>query len=157
MGAIVAELCYNNKTILIFDLDMSVYGFAVFNANILYQDNLPLSIQCGIKKGRDINQLLHYWLENRTIPDYRIDLDELMCNEFNIPMYKMGRMCYTQHTAAFLHGWTSFFDEYSVEVQSKELLTYVLEDPCFWNLYMLLPKSEHSPWTLWNVTIKLFT
>ena len=155
MGTIVTELYYKNKVVLNFALNMSVYGFAVFNTKILCQDNLPLSIQCGIKKGKDINQLLHHWLENRIIPDYRVDLDELMCNEFNIPMYKMGRMCYTQHTAAFLHGWTSVFDEYSVEVQSKKLFTYVLEDPCFWNIYMLLPQNEHSPWTLYDKNFTL--
>ena len=88
------------------------------------------------------------------LPDYRPDLDTVMCEAYGLKQRNVGRMHGTQHTAAFLNGWTSKFDHFSVYPEKPENLCYVLQDRRFWTLHLVCPKQEKEKEDEEDLTIR---
>lgn len=88
------------------------------------------------------------------LPDYRPDLDVVMCEQYGLRQRNAERMHGTQHTAAFLNGWTSKFDHFSVYPEKPENLCYVLQDRRFWTLHLVCPKQEKEREEKEDLTIR---
>lgn len=147
-------LYYKDRKVMSFDLCMYLTGFCVSGAQAIESSLLPFAIRYGLKRGRPADILIQEWLRYRMLPDYRPDLDTVMCEAYGLKQRNVGRMHGTQHTAAFLNGWTSKFDHFSVYPERTENLCYVLQDQRFWTLYLAYPKQEKEKEEKEDLTIR---
>ena len=147
-------LYYKDHKVMSFDLCMYLTGFYVSGTQVIENSLLPFAIRYGLKRGRPANILIQEWLRYRMLPDYRPDLDAVMCEAYGLRQRSVGRMHGTQHTAAFLNGWTSKFDHFSVYPEKPENLCYVLQDRRFWTLHLVCPKQEKEKEEKEDLTIR---
>lgn len=146
---------YNkDRKVMSFDLCMYLTGFCVSGAQVIESSLLPFAICYGLKQGKSVDALMQEWLRYRMLPDYRPDLDVVMCEQYGLRQRNAGRMHGTQHTAAFLNGWTSKFDHFSVYPEKPENLCYVLQDRRFWTLHFVCPKQEKEREEKEDLTIR---
>lgn len=137
-----------------FDICMYLTGFYISDAQIIDGSALPFVMRYGLEHGKPADTLLQEWLRYRMFPDYRPDLDAVMCEKYGIPQRNVGRMRGTQHTAAFLNGWTSRFDHFGVYPEKTESLCYALQDRRFWTLYFAHPKQKREKQEEEDMTIR---
>lgn len=149
-----AYLYYKDRKVISFDLCMYLTGFCVSEARVIQDSLLPFAIRYGLEHGQSADILIQEWLRYRMLPDYRPDLDTVMCEAYGLKQRNVGRMHGTQHTAAFLNGWTSKFDHFSVYPEKPENLCYVLQDRRFWTLYLVCPKQEKEKEEKEDLTIR---
>lgn len=149
-----AYLYYKNRKVISFDLCMYLTGFCVSEARVIQDSLLPFAIRYGLEHGQSADILIQEWLRYRMLPDYRPDLDTVMCEAYGLKQRNVGRMHGTQHTAAFLNGWTSKFDHFSVYPEKPENLCYVLQDRRFWTLHLVCPKQEKEKEDEEDLTIR---
>lgn len=146
---------YNkDRKVMSFDLCMYLTGFCVSGAQVIENSLLPFAICYGLKQGKSVDVLMQEWLRYRMLPDYRPDLDAVMCEQYGLKQRNVGRMHGTQHTAAFLNGWASKFDHFSVYPEKPENLCYVLQDRRFWTLHLVCPKQEKEREEKEDLTIR---
>lgn len=147
-------LYYKDYKVMSFDLCMYLTGFYVSEACVIQDSLLPFAIRHGLKQGKSADILMQEWLRYRMLPDYRPDLDAVMCEKYGIKQRNVGRMHGTQHTAAFLNGWTSKFDHFSIYPEKTANLCYVLQDRRFWTLYIVPQKQEREKEEREDLTIR---
>lgn len=147
-------LYYKDCKVISFDLCMYLTGFYVSEARVIQDSLLPFAIRYGLEHGQPADVLIQEWLRYRMLPDYRPDLDAVMCEKYGLRQRNVGRMHGTQHTAAFLNGWTSKFDHFSVYPEKPENLCYVLQDRRFWTLHLVCPKQEKEKEEREDLTIR---
>lgn len=147
-------LYYKDCKVMSFDLCMYLTGFCVSRAQVIQDSLLPFAIRYGLERGRPADIMMQEWLQYRMLPDYRPDLDAVMCEQYGLKQRNVGRMHGTQHTAAFLNGWTSKFDHFSVYPEKPENLCYVLQDRRFWTLHLVCPKQEKEKEEKEDLTIR---
>lgn len=72
-------LYYKDCKVMSFDLCMYLTGFYVSEACVIQDSLLPFAIRHGLKQGKSADILMQEWLRYRMLPDYRPDLDAVMC------------------------------------------------------------------------------
>lgn len=146
---------YNyDRRAMSFDICMYLTGFYISDAQIIDGSALPFAIRYGLEHGKPADILLQEWLRYRMFPNFRPDLDTVMCERYGIPQRNIGRMHGTQHTAAFLNGWASRFDHFGIYPEKIESLCYVLQDRRFWALYFVDPKQNREAKEEEDLTIR---
>lgn len=127
-------------TILSNPADIIVTSWEVINPTLL-----PEGLKPAFDKTKDHNMqmvALTQWMNQRAIPNYRINLDDCILSLHHLPRHLFGRMHRYQHTAALLSHFASGFDDYIITPKTVENLCYAPQDPRFINLYRLFPITD---------------
>lgn len=132
-----------NEAVASFELESHSMCFFTYEVKILNKDLLPPILKYLIEKkdikGASLDYLFYTWLLFRMVPSNRYGLDELMLSYYQLQPHRFGRMSGTQHTAAILNYYSSWFDDYIVTLVTTQNLCYVLEDQRFMTLFTLYP------------------
>ena len=120
-----------------------VKSLSVINGHLLPPALIP------IQKLDDGQQtaVVSRWLSSRTMPDYRINLDQLLLSLYRYPQFRFGRMHPYKYTVAALSYFRSGFDDYLVTPLHAETICHVYEDPRLWNLYTWVPAPDDGVFT----------
>lgn len=140
-------LKYKNIEVLKIDLLLYPEGLQVLDFVLLNKNMLPIGLKPFLDVKNDTmmqSYLLTEWLMKRSIPDYRINLDDFVLSIHQLPRHLFGRMNGYQHTAALLSYMASGFDNYIFTPEKQEIIYFGKQDGRFINLYNLLPKSEYE-------------
>lgn len=147
-------LRYKNIDVIQIDLLLYPEGVQVLDFIVQNEDMLPLGLKPFLKGTYDkITQsyLLTEWLMQRSIPDYRRNIDDFVLSVHHLPKHLFGRMNGYQHTAALLSYMSSGFDHYILTPVQREIIYLGKQDGRFINLYNLEPKND-SDKEVYNVT-----
>ena len=109
-------------TILSNPADIIVTSWEVINPTLL-----PEGLKPAFDKTKDHNMqmvALTQWMNQRAIPNYRINLDDCILSLHHLPRHLFGRMHRYQHTAALLSHFASGFDDYIITPKTVENLCY---------------------------------
>lgn len=139
-------LKYKNTNVLKMKLLLYPEGIQVFDFTVLNEDLLPIGLRPFLDASYDKmlqSYLLTEWLMKRSIPDYRINIDEFVLSIHQLPKHLFGRMNGYQHTAALLSYMSSGFDHYILTPEKQEILYLGKQDSRFINLYNLVPKDGY--------------
>lgn len=119
---------------------LSLAGPIVYKYKILNQELLPFPFK-ETYTGEAMKMLLRLWIEDRVISNENPDLDETMCSVYGLDQAHYGRMHDYQYIGAFLSYLTSAHDDYWVNPDYTQYLSYVLVDPHFYTLYTCVPTT----------------
>lgn len=140
-------LKYKNIDVLKIDLLIYPEGLQVLDFVVVNKSLLPIGLKpfLNVKYDKIMKSyLLTEWLMKRSIPDYRINIDDFVLSMHHLPRHLFGRMNGYQHTASLLSYMSSGFDHYILTPEKQEIIYFGKQDGRFINLYNLLPKSEYE-------------
>ena len=120
---------------------LSLAGVFVYDFHVLRQDLMPFSCNPGMSEAV-VRHKLQEWLESRVLPDSTPELDQIMLDVYELKPTHYGRMYGYQYLGAFMAYLVSDGDEYWVNPQYAQVLTYALVDPHFINAYICEPVTS---------------
>ena len=146
-------LKYKNIDVLKMELSLYPEGIHVLHFILINENLLPMGLTPFFHTSHDKTMqsyLLSEWLMKRSIPDYRINIDDFVLSIHHLQRHLFGRMSGYQHTAALLSYFSSGFDHYTIEPEKRELIYFGKQDGRFINLYNLEPRGQHIT-NEWNM------
>lgn len=124
-----------SQTVMRLDITVLVTGIIVNEIDVLHKELLPEELSETSVTPSNVTA----WLEQRAIPNKRINLDRLLLDSYGYESYQFGRMCQYQHTAALLSYYISGFDYYWLNPEETYPICFVYQDSRFSRLYFLTP------------------
>ena len=129
-------------------LELCLCSLYATDITVLNGSGLPAGLrylmETGGKEAWGIS--VTHWLKNRSMPDDRYGLDELLQSLYRLPPHLFGRMYPYKYTALALSYFASGFDRYYVSPDSPQTVCHVLQDRRFWGLYTWLPAGPSGPY-----------
>lgn len=96
-------------------------------------------IETVIQSPETMRAALRAWFYSRVIPNSDPELDDKMLRLYGLDQMHYGRMYEYQYIGGFLSYMTSAKDDYWVNPDYTQCLSYALVDPYFKNIYFVPP------------------